>query len=121
MDELIERQYEYLYLKFRDPYRLKYWIDDIAAKVAAPMGPRLRADARYLLLVNFTELVMRPAVSTGRVRRRDFQRAARDDIHTLVGVAAHHAEGEEISGHALINALTSVWDSLRTVAYNVWD
>lgn len=121
MDELIEEQYEFLYRKCRDPYRLKHWIDEIAARVAAPMGPRLRADARYLLLVNFTELVIRPAVSAERVRRRDFQQAARDDIRTIVGAATQRAEGEEISGHALINALASVWGSLRTVAYNVWD
>jgi hypothetical protein len=121
MDEVIERQYEFLYREFRDQYELKYWIDEVAQQVTASTGRRLRADARYLLLLNFTEMVIRPADLAERVRPGEFREAARDDIRTIVGAAAERAEVEEVSGHALINALTSVWGRLRTVAYNVWD
>jgi hypothetical protein len=121
MDEVIERQYEVLYLEFRDRYELKHWIDQATQQVTASTGRRLRADARFLLLLNFTEMVIRPADLAETVRPGEFREAARDDIRTIVGAATERAEAEEISGHALINALTSVWGRLRTVAYNVWD
>ena len=124
MDQVVEREYELLYNAFPDQYGLKKWLSEAANEVMAETGQRLRADASYLLLVNFSELVIRPADQAKRVPAGEFREVVRGDIITVVREAAsrsHARETREISGHQVINALTGVWGKLKTMAYNVWD
>jgi hypothetical protein len=124
MDGIVEREYETLYRRFPDEYELRYWLDQEAEELLRSTSLRLRADARYLLLINFSEMVLRPAEQAGRVSRGEFRDVARDDIRTLIGVAADLARRldlKEISGHQVLNAIPTIWRGLKTMAYNVWD
>jgi hypothetical protein len=121
MDESVEREYERLYREFSDEYELRSSVDQVGEQAQANTGRRLRTDARYLLLINFSEMVIRPADRAQKVSSGELREATRDDILTVVRAAAERARAQEISGHDVINALTTVWGELKTMAYNVWD
>ena len=124
MDEIVEREYENLYHSFRDQYDLRNWVDEADKDLQAQRGQRLRADARYLLLINFAEMVVRPADQAKRVPPGEFREVVHNDILSVVRAAADRAKAadtREISGHEIIDALSGVWGKLKTMAYNVWD
>lgn len=124
MDEIVEREYEDLYYSFRDQYDLRNWLDEADKDLQAKRGQRLRADARYLLLINFTEMVIRPADQAKRVPPSEFREVVHNDLLSVVRAASDRAKAadtREISGHEVINALSGVWGNLKTMAYNVWD
>jgi hypothetical protein len=124
MDDVVELEYDVLYREFSDQYELRYWLDQYAEELQGATGLRVRTDARYLLLINFAEMVIRPADRAKKVPPREFREVVRDDMRTVLGAAAEQArrvDAREISGHQIINALPNVWGRLKTMAYNVWD
>jgi hypothetical protein len=147
VDADVRHQYEILYIEFPDQYGLRYLIDQAAEELQRETDGRfrLREDGRYLLLINFTAMVIGPAERAGKVPAGELRESAGNDIRIILrlaaatrsivrsvpvstyaagafgGAAAAEIPAEEISGHQVVNALTSVWGDLKTMAYNVWD
>ena len=117
MDEAVAKYYETRYEGFTDPYGLR----SILRTVQEQTHRQLRADARYLLLLNFTAMVIRPAEASGKATVEEMKKATTEDISTIVGQAFTYRKEGEISGHDIIKALTSVWGKLKTMAYHIWD
>jgi len=117
MDEAVARVYDALYKNYNDPYQLR----SILERVQEETHRQLRADARYLLLLNFSAMVIRPAETSGKATAEQMKQATIDDIRTIVGIASRDVREGEISGHEIIKALTSIWTKLKTMAYHVWD
>jgi hypothetical protein len=97
-------------------------IDEIEIELASERKLRLRADAKFLLLINLSEMIMRPVLAGGRVRFEEFQVAVRDDINLLItDAASQRGEEPEISGHALIDALSRNWRKLKLTDLKIWE
>jgi hypothetical protein len=121
LDEAVEREYQTLYGAFPDRFDLKSLIDKESKDSERDKDRKLRIDACYLLLINFTEMIIRPAESAGKVPLGTLREATANDIRIIVQEAAKRAETEEISGHQVIDVLANSWRNLKTTAFNIWD
>ena len=98
------------------------WIRDAieaAAKKLAEQGARLREDAKYFLLVNFTEMVVKPLRKANPEKR--LQDALNHDLKLLLDVAAQAVHKAEISGHAVVDALSKAWSDLEVNHLEIWN
>jgi hypothetical protein len=104
------------------------WVSKAIDKVDRRLGQgRLRADAKYLLLVTFTEMIVQPI----RMRNLDtpwpragvdLEAAVSADIELLVMKAALERRSyREVSGHAVIDALSKHWKKLRIAKFDIWE
>jgi hypothetical protein len=121
LDEAVEREYQILYGTFPDRFDLKPLIDKESRDSERDKDRKLRIDACYLLLINFTEMIIRPAESAGKVPLGALREATANDIRVLIQEAARKTETEEISGHQVIDVLAKSWPNLKTTAFNIWD
>ncbi len=121
LDEAVEHEYQELYGTFPDRFDLRTLIDKESNESEKDKDHKLRIDARYLLLINFTEMIIRPAGSAGKVPIETLRQAAAEDIRVLVREAAGRTETEEVSGHQVIDVLANSWHSLKTTAFDIWD
>lgn len=100
-------------------------------------GLRLRSDARYFLLMNLSEMVVRPIqIRTGEMPFKepsgDLDSILRGDLNLLLFDAARrHRERQrsfgagrrpdrEISGHLVVEALAANWTRLKLNSYRIW-
>jgi hypothetical protein len=93
--------------------------------------PILREDAKFFLMICFTQMVYTPlllAVDVQQLQtlvnenpRLDF--LVSQDIRTIARNAAQSTEAPDqlISTHALVDSLPSVWGKLRTGATRLWE
>jgi hypothetical protein len=112
-------------------------VDSANEQLEASQGLRLRSDARYFLLLNLSEMVVRPIqMRTGEPPfagpSGDLDRMLRGDLDLLLSDAARrHAERQrslgggrrpdpEISGHSIIEALAANWTRLKLNSYRIW-
>lgn len=87
-------------------------------------GQRLRADARYFLLVNISEMIILPIQMRGNIPMGIINDMLRDDVNSIVN-AAVRIEPEarrfpEISGHAVLEAIATTWKNLKLTELRVW-
>ena len=84
---------------------------------------QLRPDARYFLIVNLHQMVALP-LSHPKVKRVDshmLQEHLTADVQTILdNVNREGLPQQEISGHAIVDSLSSVWSKLRTTRFEVW-
>jgi hypothetical protein len=100
-------------------------------------GLRLRSDARYFLLMNLSEMVVRPIqMRTGEYpfvgRSAELDGIIRADLDLLLSDAARRHVGRqqsfgvvrrpdrEISGHSVVEALAANWTRLKLNSYRIW-
>ena len=112
-------------------------IDDADRELVATRDLRLRSDARYFLLLNLSEMVVRPIqMRTGAPPfagpSNELDDILRADVNLLVSDAARrHNERQrslaevrrperEISGHSVVEALAANWTRLKLNSYRVW-
>jgi hypothetical protein len=93
------------------------------------VGRRVREDAKALLAVNFEDMVLYPLLVGGRQIEEILDDAAAD-IRMLIRSAAEHrdqrgvadaSDDSTISGHAVIDALSTHWSELRISRYRLWE
>jgi hypothetical protein len=84
---------------------------------------RLRPDAKYLLYVNFVEMIVIPLLAAGRVNEEQILPALEADVDLLVFAAseAQKQKAQELSGHAVIDALSDNWRRLKLTAFDIWE
>lgn len=125
-------------------YETQRAIDNAAEKKG---GDRVRPDARYFLLLNFYEMVLRPIAlvgrlddeAQGRLSRENLREDINHDIDLILETAEEYAsEGDEqprdhwghlpaererrreITGHSVIDAIHSAWDKIKFNEYLYW-
>ncbi|MDX6633972.1 MAG: hypothetical protein QOF06_175 [Solirubrobacterales bacterium] len=84
---------------------------------AGEQGRRVRPDAELLIYLMSREFVAKPGIAVREIPEPELESIVADDMRTLVAEAE---DGEEVSGHALLVAAGSRWDSLRSSALNFW-
>lgn len=112
-------------------------IEEADRGLVATEGLRLRSDARYFLLLNLTEMVVRPVqMRTGEPPfagpSEELESMLLGDVKLLVSDAARrHNERQrslalvrpperEISGHSVVEALAANWTRLKLNSYRIW-
>lgn len=99
-------------------------VDDAITEEVADMGlvRTLRPDARLFLLVNLHQMLALPLAYTEVVRREHgmLDAIVRSDVRTILNATLEESRGEEISGHAVLNAVSRVWRRLRATEIDVW-
>ncbi len=85
-------------------------------------GARLREDAKALLAVNFRDLVFVPLSAAGHNTAQVEEDVRRDTAMLVLEAAADREQRvPEITGHAVIDALSRNWGGLRISRYNLWE
>jgi hypothetical protein len=124
-------------------YETQRAIDNAAEKIGRD---RVRPDARYFLLVNFYEMVLRPIALVGRKDDEVRERLSREnlsedlthDVNLIMETADEYASApteprnyweessaerervREITGHSVIDAIHSAWDKIKFNEYLYW-
>jgi hypothetical protein len=68
-------------------------------------------------------MVAEPLASGGRVTNEQITQIILDDINTIIDKAAGNRESSsaEISGHAIVDALSGSWRGLKASAAELWE
>lgn len=121
-----------------EPVRtVRQTIDEADRELVATQRLKLRSDARYFLLLNLSEMVVRPVqIRTGPPPfvgpSEELDSILRTDVNLLVADAARrHNERQvtlarvrpperEISGHLVVEALAANWTHLKLNSYRIW-
>jgi hypothetical protein len=94
-------------------------IDQVASTFAGQKKIPLREDAKYFLLVNFAEMIVRPLRE--RVGSERLKHDLNHDLGILLDSIAFQDKGkQEISGHELIDALSKNWGRLDIMKLQFW-
>ena len=102
-------------------------IDVVGKRVGDETGRTIRSDAKFLLLLNFAEMVARPIAMSHRLPIGQIQRVILDDIALLIqdstthDRAAQRIRGEEITGHDIIDSLSRNWKKLKVSNFKIWE
>jgi hypothetical protein len=92
---------------------------------------RLRADARYFMLVNLHQMVILP-ILIGRYgpyeipdRSSEYlENAIEQDVTAVVQNALDTSRGDSdqqgLSAHQIMTAVNNIWDRLKTAEINLW-
>ena len=95
---------------------------------------RLRADAKYFLLLNFVQMVLAPVRLRGRRGNPELTSSLVDDINLIVNEAARQQQIRErdaarqglaseqyyLSGHAVLEAVANNWGNLKLNSFRIW-
>src|SRR5688572_30108887 len=98
------------------------------------LSVELRPDAKYFLLLNFTEMVLlpisavrkRPHASLDLISEETLQQNLNDDVRLILSEAARkrmqqsESEAEGITGHNIIDAISEAWDKIKFNDYFYW-
>jgi hypothetical protein len=99
-------------------------IEDAITAAQADLGllDRLRPDAKLFLLINLHQMVTRPVAMRRTVsgEQPPLDSYVREDVHTILETAKEEAREREVSGHAIVVALSRIWEKLRTNQLDVW-
>ena len=97
-------------------------IDEAELELVARNRVRLRPDAKYLLLMNFIEMIGRPLTMANRFDTETVANLVRSDINLMVSDATERrGETAEVSGHGIIDALSRNWKRLKVLEFKVWE
>jgi hypothetical protein len=108
--------------------------DAVERGIARFNAKPLRADARYLLLLNFDQMVARPlaAVSDSTLRRdivtdQGLAGMVEDDVVKILERAQAvlpppgvYSVDDEITGSQILAAVAASYEQLKTITLNVW-
>lgn len=130
--------YEQLYESFGDEFSgppvpiprqlardVKQVIDQVIEELN--LRERVRPDARHFLLVNFHQFIVAPAYLASprlNINAAEVFDVLRDDTRTILRASeelSRERERGEISGHIVLDALSSRWDKLKSTFYEFWD
>jgi hypothetical protein len=118
-----------------DSVAIRQAIDEAEQELIRSSRRRIRADAKYFLLMNFMEMVFLPMRVRGvRFGGEERYSLLRDDVNLVVDSAARlQAEREqiprlsgqflevpELSGHSVVEAVAFNWKNLKLSDFRIW-
>jgi hypothetical protein len=82
----------------------------------------VRSDARFLLLLNFDQMVFRPLALSFNPNNNIANNIYEDVTNILENARMNAMQKKvtEISGHEVLNACSSLWGSLKTLTNDSW-
>ena len=112
----------------QDELIVRHAIDDADARLFQSRQQRLRADAKYFLLLNFMQMVFAPVRLLGRDVTAELTSSLVADINLVVNEAARRqqilpglaAEQSDVSGHAVLEAVSNRWRDLNLSSFRIW-
>lgn len=102
-----------------EPSALRVFIDDADDRLHETYGKRLRSDAKYILMINFSAMVVSPILIHGGDGQY-LWRGLRKDIELLTDEAAKGSEDNEISAHTMVSTLSAFWEKLNLAETRLW-
>lgn len=94
---------------------------------------RIRSDAHHFLVVNFHQMIVMPLLMSPNAPYRieynsnekpfysdEFYKVISDDIMKILSSAADNEGQGEISGHAILDAVSTQYRKLRTTQFQIW-
>jgi hypothetical protein len=123
MDQLSESVYLDLYAK-RDLGDFR-WVRDVIDEVVRTYKDLVvRADAKFFLLINFVEMIAIPLSKAAKMEREKLEFELRHDLMLILDTARQEltrAERKlEVSGHAIVSAVSKLWSDLELMRPNFW-
>jgi hypothetical protein len=136
MDDLYGAAYERLYNRL--PAQVGFYpeargvgvdyasrLKEIISDTQVEFQVRLRSDAQYLLAVLLLQMVVMPIAIARPSMNDEVWNSLVHDVETLISTfastaAAGQTEPEEVSGHTMLDAISSNWASLRTTRFRLW-
>jgi hypothetical protein len=115
-----------LFALSRQHLRVRRAIDSANSTSVRSGGPELRPDAKYILLVNMMEMVIRPLEALAEESPYLLSDDLETDVLTIVKIAAAQAtRGTDaaigsLSAHSLVDALATSWNELRLSKISLW-
>jgi len=104
------------------PGALRRSIDEAELSLATQRRIRLRPDAKFFLFVNLWQMVALPIQLAGRVQASEIEGILSHDINLLLNEASSETkEGEEVSGHAVLDAFSRSWKRLSLSEFGLWE
>ena len=80
----------------------------------------MRPDAKHLLLINLHQMIASPIALSGGRYKMPIQEILRNDAELIIRAAKESAYNEEISGHAIISAISNIWEKLKSSRLEIW-
>lgn len=87
-----------------------------------PDGTKLRADAKYFLLLNFFCMVLRPIAMNlpSTLSTPELLDMVREDLAYIMAEATKKKLDEEVTGHTILEVVNDEWNQLKTNSLKVW-
>jgi len=89
---------------------------------------KLRPDAKYFLLTNFHNLIVRPLIDDYRyvLDNPDLSNLGEyiaEDIQTIINTTTNEisTDSEKISRHQIISTINGLWKTLKTTSFDIWE
>jgi hypothetical protein len=99
------------------PMNVAKIIDDVLHELP---GAKLRADAKYFLLVNMHQMVVLPLAMSGNNESHEVHEAVRSDVKTIIRKIPK-SKSREISGHEVLDAVAKTWSKLQVNQLDFWE
>jgi hypothetical protein len=99
--------------------RIRAAIDKADARLRRSRQNGLRSDAKAMLLLNLTYMIVVPLVAHGE----DVSYPESDlesDVNVLVDAAVSRSGDESVSAHSLVDALSANWRNLKLANVRLW-
>lgn len=118
-----QKTYTALYDKYPSRVENVSWVQGTVDRVTSMFFEsnkiRVREDAKYFLLINFSEMIVLPARE--RFERERLEHDLGHDLRILLDwIAFRNREKREISGHDIIDALSKNWSELDVMRADFW-
>ena len=105
-----------------DPGRLRRSIDTAELSLISERKIKLRPDAKFFLFVNLWQMVVLPIQLANRAEGFQMENILASDIELLLKEASVGRKvGDEISGHAVLDALSTNWKRLKLSGFKLWE
>jgi hypothetical protein len=96
-------------------------VEAAAASVEAETGHVLRSDAKWFLLLVFSQLMLQPVLAVRREPPDALLSQAAADIMQIARVGAERVSEREVSSHVLVDALSDRWEDLELTRAHHWE
>jgi hypothetical protein len=109
-------------------------IDDAETRLLESTGRRIRADAKYFLLLNVMNMIVVPVQMRRGGTSEPLDSYIRSDVGLIVGEASRLQDererssgsplpmevSSELSGHSVLEAVAANWKNLRLSEFQIW-
>jgi hypothetical protein len=115
--------------KTKSSYDEYYYIRLVKRAIENFDNHMLRPDAKYFLLVNFHQLIIKPVLRSGLISNFNkglfsnsfnLERYVEEDIKNIINLSKEKGRDSEVSGHQVMRIIDSEWRNLRTAKFEIW-
>lgn len=81
----------------------------------------LRPDAKYYLLVNLHQLLIRPIIrSSYEINNEELDKIIKQDINMIIDNISESFHDRPISSHQIMKKIDELWGKLQTTKFELW-